>query len=77
MYTTYHLSSAEDITTDILDAIKANFKSKAIVITVEEEENFELSYEMKEILNERLAEDKSDYISAKQSINELKDKYGL
>jgi hypothetical protein len=77
MYTTYHLSSAEEITTDILDAIKANFKSKAIVITVEEEENFELSYENKEILNKRLAEDKSDYISAKQSINELKDKYGL
>lgn len=77
MYTTYHLSSAEDITTDILDAIKANFKSKAIVITVEEEENFELTYEMKEILNERLVEDKSNYISAKQSKNELKDKYGL
>lgn len=77
MYTTYHLSSAEDITFYILEAIKANFKSKAIVITVEEEENFELTYEMKEILNERLAEDKSDYISAKQSINELKDKYGL
>ncbi len=37
MYTTYHLSSAQDITTDILEAIKANFKSKPIVITVEEE----------------------------------------
>jgi hypothetical protein len=37
MYTTYHLSSAQDITPDILDAIKAAFKSKPIVITVEEE----------------------------------------
>jgi hypothetical protein len=37
MYTTYHLSSAQEITIDLLDAIKANFKSKAIVITVEEE----------------------------------------
>jgi hypothetical protein len=37
MYATYHLSSAEEITTDILEAIKANFKSKPIVITVEEE----------------------------------------
>jgi len=37
MYTTYHLSSAQEITTDILEAIKANFKSKPIVITVEEE----------------------------------------
>lgn len=77
MYTTYHLSSAEEITTDILDAIKASFKSKAIVITVEEEEDFELSQEMKNILDERLAEDKSDYISAEESINQLKDKYGL
>jgi spore coat polysaccharide biosynthesis protein SpsF (cytidylyltransferase family) len=77
MYTTYHLSSPEEITTDILDAIKANFKSKAIVITVEEEKDYELSQEMKDILDERLAEDKSDYISAEQSINELKQKYGL
>jgi predicted aldo/keto reductase-like oxidoreductase len=77
MYTTYHLSSAEEITTDILDAIKASFKSKAIVITVEEEVDYELSQEMKYILDQRLAEDKSDYIPAEQSINELKQKYGL
>jgi hypothetical protein len=37
MYTTYHLASAQDITIDILEAIKANFKSKPITITVEEE----------------------------------------
>ena len=37
MYTTYHLSSAQDITPDILEAIKVAFKSKPIVITVEEE----------------------------------------
>ena len=37
MYTKYHLSSAEEITPDILEAIKVAFKSKPIVITVEEE----------------------------------------
>ena len=37
MYTTYHLSSAEELTTDILEAIKTTFKSKPITITVEEE----------------------------------------
>lgn len=37
MYTTYHLSSAQEITSDILEAIKVNFKSKPIIITVEEE----------------------------------------
>jgi predicted aldo/keto reductase-like oxidoreductase len=77
MYITYHLSSDDEITTDILDAIKASFKSKAIVITVEEESEYELSEEMKSILDERLAEDKTDYITAEQSINELKQKYAL
>ncbi len=37
MYTTYHLSSAQEINTDILEAIKVAFKSKPITITVEEE----------------------------------------
>lgn len=37
MYTTYHLSSAQEVTTDILEAIKTTFKSKAITITVTEE----------------------------------------
>ena len=37
MYTTYHLSSAQEVTVDILEAIKKTFKSKPIVITVEEE----------------------------------------
>ena len=37
MYTTYHLESAQDITDDLIEAIKANFKSKPIVITVAEE----------------------------------------
>lgn len=32
MYTTFHLSSAENVNTDLLDAIKATFKSKAITI---------------------------------------------
>ena len=52
MYTTYHLSSAQDVTIDILEAIKANFKSKPILITVEEEEIFELSEDLKAILDE-------------------------
>ncbi len=37
MYTTFHLSSAEEVSTDILEAIRATFKSKPITITVEEE----------------------------------------
>ena len=37
MYTTYHFQSASEINKDIIEAIKAAFKGKPIVITVEEE----------------------------------------
>jgi len=77
MYTTYHLDSAQDINSDILDAIKLAFKSRPIIITIEEEQGFELTDEMKSILNERLKEDGADYISADESILQLKEKYGL
>jgi hypothetical protein len=78
MYTTYHLASAQDVSADILEAIKVAFKSRPIVITIEEEEDdFELNEEMKNILDERLMEDESDYITGEESIKRLKDKYGL
>jgi len=53
MYTTYHLSSAQEITTDILEAIKANFKSKPIVITVREEMDT-TNYLMSSVANKRI-----------------------
>ena len=37
MYATFHFSSAQDVTPDILEAIKVAFKSKPISITIEEE----------------------------------------
>jgi hypothetical protein len=37
MYTTYHLSSAQELTPELIESIKAAFKSKPIAITVEEE----------------------------------------
>jgi len=78
MYTTYHLTSAQDINADILDSIKATFKSKPITIIVEEDEaDFELTTEMKGVLDERLQEDEKTYLTAGESINQLKKKYGL
>ncbi len=78
MYTTYHLSSAQEVNTDILDAIKATFKSRPITIIVEEDiDDFELSDELKPILDKRLMEDDTDYLTAQESINQLKAKYGL
>jgi hypothetical protein len=78
MYTTYHLKSADELTSDILDSIKATFKSKPITIIVEEDENeMDLSDEMKAILDERLLEGDAGFISSEESIKQLKKKYGV
>lgn len=76
MITTYHLSSAQDVSVDILDAIKATFKSKPITIIIEEDD-FELSKDMIAILDDRINEDENTYLSAEESIGKLKQKYGL
>ena len=66
MYTTYHLSSAQEVTTDILEAIKANFKSKPIVITVEEEIDtttyLNSTIANKKMLKKSIEQDKKDKI---------------
>jgi hypothetical protein len=78
MYTTYHLASAQEINSDILDAIKATFKTKAITIIVEEDEgDFELTTEMKTVLDERLQEDEKTFLTSGESIKKLNKKYGL
>jgi hypothetical protein len=78
MYTTYHLTSAQEVSEDILDAIRVTFKSKPITIIVEEDESdFELTNEMKTILDERLEEDVNTYIGADEFINQLNKKYGI
>ena len=78
MHTTYHLDSAQEVSADLLDSIKATFKSKSIIITVREDDDYpELTDEMKAILDERLAEDESTYLTGEESIDQLKKKYGL
>lgn len=80
MHTTYYLNSAQEVSTDLLDSIKATFKSKSITITVQEAYcDDELTDEMKAILDERLLEeeDESNYITGEESIAQLKEKYGL
>jgi len=69
MQTTYHLVSAQELSTEILDSIKAKFKSKPITIIVKEnEDDTELSNEMKSILNDRLKEDEATYLTLDESI---------
>ena len=78
MLTTYYLDSAQDVTADLLDSIKATFKSKSITITVQEADcDDELSDEMKAILDERLAEDESTYLTRIELFDGLNEEYGL
>ncbi len=78
MHTTYYLESAQEVSTDLLDSIKATFKSKSITITVEEVDcDDELTDEMKAILDERLAEDESTDMSGEDFLNELREKHGI
>ena len=62
---------------DIVNAIKTTFKSKAIAIIVEEDEDDMLSNDMKDTLEQRLNEDPATYISAQNTIEHLNKKYSL
>ena len=78
MQTTYHFLSAQELSIEILDSIKEKFKSKPITIIVKEnDDEIELSNEMKSMLDDRLNEDKATYLTLNESRNRLKDKYGL
>lgn len=78
MTTTYHLNSAQEISVDILDAIKLAFKNKPITIIIEErDESDSLTDEQKHVLDNRLNEDQTTYLTAEHSINELAKKYGV
>ena len=78
MYTTYHLTSAQDLNSDILDAIKTTFKTKPIIIIVEvDDNNYDLNSEMKQTLDDRLEEDEATYLSAIDSVDKLRKKYGV
>lgn len=70
MYTTFHLNSPTEITTEIIDAIKLAFKNKAIVITVSEEVDttvyLKSSTKNRKVLNESIMQDiKEEYVKVK------------
>jgi hypothetical protein len=78
MYKTYHLKSAQEVSIDILDAIKETFQSKSITIIVkEDDDDFDPTEDMKIVLEERLNEDESTYLSSDESTYQLNKKYGL
>lgn len=65
---TFHFESDDDIPENIIDSVKAAFRSKAITIVVEETDvAHELTDEMKSVLDQRIAEPKINYISVTDS----------
>lgn len=64
MRTTYHLSSAQEISTDIIDSIKAAYKSRPITITIAEDTTIVISDETKKMLDTRL----NDYLDNPEDV---------
>jgi hypothetical protein len=73
----YHLVSAQEMSVEILSEIKTTFLSKPIRIIVEEDNDLELTAELKQVLDDRLAEDPEEYLTSEESIKKLQVKYGL
>ncbi|MBY0426711.1 MAG: hypothetical protein K2Q22_13815 [Cytophagales bacterium] len=48
-----------------------------VIILLEEEDNYELSPELENLLDQRLAEGQEKYIPADQSLDQLRKKYGV
>lgn len=70
MQTTYHISSAQDLSIELLEAIKAKFKSKPICITVEDEKDatayLNSNLANKEMLEKSMVQDQNgEYIVKK------------
>jgi len=54
---------------EFLELIGANFEKS--------NQDFYITDQQKKILDERLEEDKSNFISARESLSQLREKYGL
>ena len=54
---------------EFLELIGANYEKN--------NEDFSINNEQKKILDERLKEDKSNFVSARESLSQLRTKYGL
>lgn len=53
------------------------FLKKQFPVLIEQEVDFQLTDEQKKILDERLKIDKKEFISARESLNKIRSKYGL
>ncbi|WP_438965719.1 hypothetical protein [Flavobacterium sp.] len=54
-----------------------NAEEVEVIIFAKSESNFQLSEEQLQILDDRLNEPESEYISSSESLNKIKEKYGF
>lgn len=54
-----------------------NAEEVEVIIFAKNESNFQLSEEQLQILDDRLNEPESEYISSSESLNKIKEKYGF
>jgi len=72
MYATYHFKSTDEITIDVMEAIKTAFKGKSVVLTVGEDTPDDVPKWQQEIVHARLEE-----ISANPAMALTEDEFQL
>ena len=68
---TIHFKDKEEETLieNLLQKMKISFEK--------DEDDFELTDEMKRVIDERLSEDESTYVDAEESLKRISEKYGI
>jgi hypothetical protein len=78
---TFHIQSAKDINSNLLETIKGMFQGQSMTIKIETDEKvmpvFILSEHQKEILDSQKDLSLSDYQDGDNMIKELKENYGI
>lgn len=54
MVTSFRLDCAKELNADVINAIKSAFTSKPIIITVQSDEEYELSEDIRALLDQRI-----------------------
>jgi hypothetical protein len=68
---TIHLKNKEE------ETLMENLLKKMKISFEKNEDDFELTDEMKRIIDERLTEDESTYVDAQESLKKISEKYGI
>lgn len=68
---TIHLKDKEE------ETLMENLLKKMKISFEKNEDDFELTDEMKRVIDERLAEDENTYVDAEESLKKISEKYGI